>query len=142
MAGTAVFTYGTLQVPDIMWAVTGYSFEYQNASLPGYARYRIRKQVFPGVVPDTGRQVPGVVYRGLDADALRLLDCFEDDLYERLTVRIEVNGQVQQAEAYIVARRYYSLLEKTPWSLEQFRNSHLQHYLESCRRFHERHAGN
>lgn len=141
MYGKAVFTYGTLQIPAIMTAVTGHAFVHHEASLPGYVRYRIRKQVFPGIVPNKLRYVPGIVYQGLDADTVRLLDHFEDDLYERQTVAIEVDGKTQRAEAYVVARRHYGLLEKRSWSLEQFRSNYLQQYLESCRRFRRIHVG-
>lgn len=123
-----------------MSAVTGRLFQYYPATLHDYGRYRIRNQIFPGIIPEPGRCVPGVVYQNVDEPALQLLDLFEDELYVRRTVKVYVNSHEVPAEAYIVARRNRDLVKKSPWNPDQFRQLHMQRYLASCRRFYRAHV--
>ena len=132
-----VFAYGTLQIPEVMVAVTGRTFPAESATLHGFARYRIRGTSYPGVRPRAGASVSGVLYCGLDCDALRRLDGFEDDYYCRqvLTVITSRNAAVQ-AQVYVVEQQYYaSLVDDTPWDLDEFRQRSLVQLLNSCRIF-------
>ena len=130
----AIFAYGTLQVPEIFEAVTGTSAVSESAILPGYARYGIRGQVFPGIVPEAGASVSGRYYPDLDEDTLAKIDDYEDVLYDRLTVTVRVGGVQKPAETYVVAGRYHDWLDGKPWRLETFREKHLARYLRYFRR--------
>jgi len=131
----AVFTYGTLQVPEIFEAVTGTTAVSKRAVLPDYARYGIRGQVFPGIIPEHGASVIGRYYFDIDEQSLASIDEFEDMLYDRRTVYVNVGGKKRPAETYIITARFRDWLDGRPWRLDTFRDRHLARYLNRCRRF-------
>ena len=132
-----VFTYGTLQIPGVMEAVTGRKFENTMAMLSDYARFSVRGQVFPGVIPKQGEKVEGRIYFNLNETDLILLDTFEDYLYERRPVDVVCNNEIVTAQLYVVHEKYYSLLSPQPWDINTFTQDHMPNYLASCRKFHE-----
>jgi gamma-glutamylcyclotransferase (GGCT)/AIG2-like uncharacterized protein YtfP len=133
----AFFAYGTLALPEVMQALTGRRFASGAAVLPGFARYRVRGRVYPGVVAEPGGETAGRLYAGLDAATLALLDRFEGELYERrgLPVRTGAGGSAR-AEVYVVRETLLGALSREPWSLEDFAARELARYLEACRAFH------
>ncbi|MEQ8288454.1 MAG: gamma-glutamylcyclotransferase family protein [Gammaproteobacteria bacterium] len=126
----SVFTYGTLQVPTVMTAVTGQSFPYQPALLPGYRRYQIKNRVYPAIVPDESASTPGVLYNDINDEALALLDEFEDVLYDRLQVVVQQEGKPVNAYAYVIAAKYMDRLASHDWDLSEFERQHLDYYLQ------------
>ncbi|NIN34899.1 MAG: gamma-glutamylcyclotransferase [Gammaproteobacteria bacterium] len=120
-----------------MQSITGKVFEANYGLLENHARYVIKNKVFPGIIPEPGSIVKGVIYHGIDPISLQYLDAFEDDLYERQTLLIfDKLGNELTAEVYIVNNKYRRLLAGKAWDLDTFRRSHLGPYLASCRRFH------
>lgn len=98
-----VFVYGTLmrfQRANHMLETGIYMGE---AILPDYAMYHLGR--YPGIKPCSGEQVTGELYRVDDA-TLRQMDEYEENgsLYHRTPVRVVVNGQEFDAEAYVYAR--------------------------------------
>lgn len=138
----SVFTYGTLQVPEVMEAVTGKIFEHATAVLVDYQRFCIRKQVYPGIVPKRGRTVEGRAYFNLNKSDLELLDAFEDDLYERKIAEVVCDNKKIEVQLYVVNEKFISLLSDDPWDITRFTNDHMATYLVSCRKFHEFHKTN
>ena len=114
-----------------MQAVTGRCYVPEPASLDGYARFAIRKQVFPGIVARQGEQVAGLVYRNIDtADFLRL-DDFESDIYFRELVTVILEDQSHtSAFTYIVSSDFHHLLDNSDWDPEYFQHTHLDTYLK------------
>jgi len=47
MQGCSVFTYGTLEVPDVMEAVTGRVFDSAEAITEGDAQYLLQERIYP-----------------------------------------------------------------------------------------------
>lgn len=131
----AVFTYGTLQVPEIFEAVTGTITASKPAVLQDYVRYGIRGQVFPGIIPEHGASVTGRYYFNIDVRTLASIDEFEGVLYERRTVHVNVGGKKRPAEAYVVSLPYRDWLNGRPWRLDTFRDRHFAGYISRCRRF-------
>lgn len=130
-----VFAYGTLKWREIARAVTG---QEQLATVPamleGYARYSVKRAPYPGIVPQSGGQVRGVVYTGVDSAALTRIDEFEGDLYRRESVTVATDGGRQlEVYAYIVRRRYRSRLTGTPWDEDAFARRWLDAYVRACR---------
>lgn len=117
-------------LPEVMEAVTGGRFRSQAAVLRGFARYQFKRRVYPGLIKQDNGHVNGVLYLGIDARSLTLLDRFEAHYYKRKTITIESETQNIQCEAYIVSRNYVHLLSKNSWDVEDFRNNHLAKYLE------------
>jgi gamma-glutamylcyclotransferase (GGCT)/AIG2-like uncharacterized protein YtfP len=50
MGGTA-FVYGTLMAPEVLNLLIKRVPESRAATLKGYARYRVKGQVFPAIIP-------------------------------------------------------------------------------------------
>ena len=124
-----VFTYGTLQIPEVIKLVTGQAFPSRAARLNGYQRLKIKHRTYPGIIEDPNQSIDGVLYSNVDATALTLLDQFEDILYERRLVNIE--GAKYQAFTYVIKDEYKNRLANEEWSLEEFKQKYLDRYLKA-----------
>lgn len=130
-----LFVYGTLMVPEVMFAVCGHGRRGQSAMLLGYRRRRIVNEVYPAIVCCAGDRVEGICYRGLNAAQARLLDTFEGDMYRRCTVSIRTAEGVQSADTYVLVPRFRSRLSREPWSLGLFVATHLDAFVRDYRGF-------
>jgi gamma-glutamylcyclotransferase (GGCT)/AIG2-like uncharacterized protein YtfP len=129
-----IFVYGTLQIDAVMQAVTGRRFEGAPATLDGYTRRRLRERTYPAVVPEADARTEGVVFRGLDDDALARLDVFEDVLYERLRLPVRTgDAQTEDAWVYVLAAEHAGWLSDEPWDLDEFVREHGDAFLAACR---------
>ncbi len=129
-----VFVYGTLQFGDVLAAVIGRRLEGQAATLHGYARYAVKQQPFPGIVPEPTCEVRGLVYRDIDPVALARIDEFEGELYRRETVRVSTDDGLElDAQAYVVRPRFRSLLADHAWDEETFARRWRERYVRACR---------
>jgi gamma-glutamylcyclotransferase (GGCT)/AIG2-like uncharacterized protein YtfP len=116
-----VFTYGTLMFPEVWQAVAGRPSASINGQVSGFAIYRVRDAVFPGIVATTSGVVQGVVYLDVDDETVRRLDRFEDDFYERQPVTVDCDdGTRRQAEAYVVPDQRRGVLTDEIWSPDGF----------------------
>jgi gamma-glutamylcyclotransferase (GGCT)/AIG2-like uncharacterized protein YtfP len=117
-----VFTYGTLMFPEIWRAVVGREFESLEGSAHGYAIFRVRDAVFPGIAAAAeGSLVSGVVYLDVDLPSLQRLDAFEDAFYERRAIPVDCDdGRRLEAEAYVVPEANRHVLTEEPWDRECF----------------------
>lgn len=121
------FTYGSLMVPQIMARACGCALEAlraQPAVLPGYVRHPVRGQQYPGIRPQAGARVEGILYAGLQAAMLERLDAFEGAEYLREEVEVELaDGLRLKAWAYVFRAEFAERLLPGEWSFERF----LQH---------------
>ena len=134
MLGT-VFTYGTLQVPAVMFAVTGCYFQSKPAILPAYRRLQITGKTYPGIIKDESAITHGVLYSNVDSNSLTLLDRFEDILYSRHVVQVIVDNETLSAYTYVVNDRYREMLGSEDWDLKDFEDRHLSGYLQRIRAY-------
>ena len=133
----SIFTYGTLEFPDIMEAVTGRSFDSVEATADGYARYLLKGRIYPGMTPVSGHKTSGRVYFEVDERSLVLLDQFEDECYMRQLILIQTAaGKWVKAYAYIIESKDKDRLTADPWDKDTFAEKHLSAYLAACRGFH------
>lgn len=116
-----LFVYGTLMVPAVIEAVIGRRPEGAAAVLPGFARYRVLGEEFPGLVPQEGAVTDGIVYDGLDRHELALADHYEGAWYERVEAKIGRAGVRMDAYVYVVRPEYRDILSAEPWDLERYR---------------------
>lgn len=131
-----LFCYGTLQFPAVMQQVTGYRFDAVPAVLDGFACYTVRRQVYPGIIPQPGAQTEGRVYTGVGGVHLKRLDRFEGKLYERIRVCVSDNaGNSLQAWTYRIAPRHRRQLSKTGWDRKEFAMHHLSQFVGNYRPF-------
>lgn len=123
--GVCVFVYGTLMDPEIMEEASGCLPRGVDAVLAGFGRYRVGGEQYPGIKPEPGTRVEGVLYYDVGENAVERLDVFEGDMYSREVVRVTPQGSAVEVEAmvYLVKPAYRSLLSSAPWSFEEFSKS-------------------
>jgi gamma-glutamylcyclotransferase (GGCT)/AIG2-like uncharacterized protein YtfP len=128
------FSYGTLQFPEVLSAVTDCHLEGERAVLDDYACYLVSGKAYPGITPEHEASVEGVVYTGIGEAHFRKLDRFEGELYERVRVCLtDTEGNPLQAWTYVIRDAARDLLTRTPWNKEYFEVEHLPAFLERCR---------
>jgi len=117
-----VFTYGTLMFPEVWKAVVGREFPSVEGTAKGYAIYRVRDAVFPGIIAASERDaVRGVVYLDVDPDSVARLDLFEDDFYQRETLSIDCDDRERRsADAYVVPDANRAVLTDDIWRRDEF----------------------
>lgn len=121
-----LFAYGSLMFSAVMATVAAGRFEGRPAVLPGFARYALRGESYPGLVPEAGSHTQGVVYSGLGPDHLERLDRFEGEWYERRRVDIRVScGSDLTAFVYVLRPAQRRRLAGTGWDAEHFARTHL-----------------
>ncbi|CAI8830471.1 MULTISPECIES: gamma-glutamylcyclotransferase family protein [Methylococcus] len=131
----SLFAYGTLQLPEVMAAVTGRTFAAVPAWLFDHARYRLRHRIYPGLRRETGAVTAGTLFLGLDPQALARLDRFEDGFYTRTGVMVStVELGCQPAQVYLIPPCSEHLLVYRGWSLDDFIRTHASAYVRRCRR--------
>ena len=132
-----VFTYGTLEIPEVMEAVTGRSLDSAEARAKGFAKFLLKGRIYPGMIAFPDAVCSGRVYYHIDRHTLDILDAFEDEVYTRECIEVEVaEGRSLQAYAYLIPPDRRECLTSTPWEPDEFMTRHLVHYLEACKAFH------
>jgi gamma-glutamylcyclotransferase (GGCT)/AIG2-like uncharacterized protein YtfP len=131
-----IFAYGTLWIHDVMYAVTAREFRFKNAILRGYARFTVKGESYPGIIPVTDAVTEGIIYFDVDELSLERLDAFEGDLYQRKPVRVETKErEIQDAEAYVVKPKFRDHLSSSDWNMKEFDQKHLKAFLETYQGF-------
>lgn len=126
-----LFTYGLLVIPEIMSKVSGKSFRFEEASLAGYARFKVKDQVNPAILPFPDRITEGLVYYDIDEETLAILDRFVGSLYERVDVNPRLMGdEWVEAQAYVIKLEKRTALLRSDWDEEYFRETYLKRFLE------------
>lgn len=118
-------------VPEVMQAVIGKKLVFNEATLKGYGRYRLRGRIYPGIIRSAHESVQGRIYYGVNRHSLARLDTFEADEYRRIRVIVTgMDGKRVTAWTYVIRSRYGKLLTKEGWDPEMFRKHHLNLYLQ------------
>ena len=139
---THVFTYGTLEIPEVMEAVTGKSWASAEAWAKGFAKFLLKGRIYPGMTAVQGSICSGRVYYHIDSRTLEILDAFEDDVYTREHIEVEVEGnRFLQAYVYLIRPQDRACLTSAPWQPDEFKSEHLVRYLEACKTFHREVSG-
>ncbi len=127
-----IFTYGTLMISDVMCAVTTREFRFKNAILRGYARFTVKGESYPGIIPVTDAVTEGVIYFDVDESSLERLDAFEGDLYQRTPILAEMKGgEICNAEAYVIKPQFSDYFSSKEWNVKEFTRKHLEAFLET-----------
>ena len=116
-----LFAYGTLMCEDIMRDVSGCRLSQVPGVLKGYSRRSVKGEYYPGILPDEEGRVAGIVYSHVPDSAWDRLDRFEGEMYDRLTVLIELsNGATLHAGTYVVKPEFQDHLESSDWNFADF----------------------
>ena len=127
-----IFTYGTLMIPEVMAAVTTRKFRSIIAILKGYARFTVKGESYPGIIPVTDAATEGIIYFDVDELSLRRLDAFEGDLYQRIQIQVETKGiEILKADTYVIKPKFRSHLSSLEWNMKEFAQKHLKTFLET-----------
>ena len=127
-----IFAYGTLMIPEVMYAVTTREFRFKNAILRGYARFTVKGESYPGIIPVTDEVTEGVIYFDVDELSLARLDAFEGNLYQRKPIRVETKErEIRDAETYVIKPEYRGCLSSKEWNVKEFNQKHLEAFLET-----------
>ena len=134
----ALFTYGTLQFAEVMEAVTGLALPWVEAEAPGFAQFRLRDRIYPGMVAREGALTRGRVYTSMSHQTWELLDRFEDPVYRRELLEVfRPDGSTMTAHAYVLPVAQQHLLSSDLWQMDWFSHVHLDGYVSRCRAFYE-----
>lgn len=87
-----LFCYGTLELVDTMRVLIGTVPPSHQATLSGYARFRIKGKHYPGIVAQQGTNVIGTLYAKVTQTQLKRLDRYEGPMYRRCRVMVNVDG--------------------------------------------------
>lgn len=129
-AAGRLFVYGTLMSPAVLDAVCGRDLPRAAGTLAGYARYRLRRRVYPAIVGEPGASTSGLLCEGLDELLWQRLDAWESPLYRRERVQVrDAGGGARAAHTYVLAPAHHRELERRAWSAEEFERLHLAAYL-------------
>jgi gamma-glutamylcyclotransferase (GGCT)/AIG2-like uncharacterized protein YtfP len=133
-SGSTVFCYGTLLFPEVMQLGAGVALAGRPALADGWARYRVRGEVFPALIAQAGARTRGALFAGVDAAALARLDAFEGALYTRRTLEVvREDGMRLGAQAWVLAPGREADLTDEPWDEEAFAARDLRIYLARIR---------
>lgn len=120
-SSTQLFTYGSLMCEDIMSEVAGTRLLCEAATLPGYRRFLVKDEHYPGVVAQAGGLVSGIVYHGLGLENWQRLDRFEGEMYERQPVSVRYSdGREAMVDCYLFRPEFAHRLSSTEWDFAAF----------------------
>jgi len=125
-----LFVYGTLEIPQVVKKLLGTVPNAESVILRDYARYMLVNRSYPGIIKQQGSEVNGVLYSGISAKYLKILDRYEDKFYQRRIVRVEnIQGNAKRAWAYIIPHHHKYELSDDPWDRAKFIQQHLKRFL-------------
>jgi gamma-glutamylcyclotransferase (GGCT)/AIG2-like uncharacterized protein YtfP len=128
-----LFAYGTLCVPVVIDKVMGRVPSGTKAKIKGYACFQVSGGLFPGArVSGPESEISGILYQGITPNEFALLDQYEDDFYERVSVHAfneDASSGYSSAQVYIVPEEQWHVLSARPWDLEQFCSEDMESFL-------------
>ena len=127
-----LFCYGTLQVPQVIQAVTGRTYSGIKAVLRGYAIYRVKNAEYPGIVHSPGSSTEGILYDNVSDADLKVLDLFEGEFYRRQM--LEVCGRdhaTSLAWVYVIVEQHLGILSEESWCLTDFLDNGLEKFMQA-----------
>jgi len=125
-----IFAYGTLMIPAVMYAATARHFRFKKAMLRGYARFTVKGESYPGIIPQADAITGGIIYLNVDEQSLERLDAFEGELYQRTPIRVETEREeILNAETYVIKPEYRGFLSSKGWDTKEFIQKHLETFL-------------
>ncbi len=116
-----LFTYGSLMCEDIMTKVAGIQLSGEPATLNGFRRYLVKDETYPGVAPEPGGIVSGIVYHGIRPASRQRLDRFEGEMYDRKPVTVQyADGRRAVVDCYLFRPEFAHRLSSTEWDFTAF----------------------
>jgi len=127
-----IFTYGSLMYPSVMRAVTAREFPSKKARVQNYARFKVKGECYPGLIPLEGALTDGVLYLNVDPLSVRRLDEFEGELYERREIAVDAfDGKSLTAQTYVVKAQTQNRLSSEEWDPTHFEKVDLLEFMNT-----------
>ncbi len=126
------FFYGTLIDPDIRRHVMGdlAPASVEPARLEGWRRFSLKGASFPIARPDRAASIDGVLARGLDKAAGRLLDIYEGPGYGRTIVSVrDADGKARDAVLFVEDGSVEFIVVPQPWDYEVWVRRHKKEFM-------------
>ena len=128
-----IFVYGTLMLPEIVFALTKKKFVTKDCILKWYKRYKVndpnREQKGPAIIEEENSEVKGKVIFDVDDESIKILDKFEGKSYEKRKVLITVDELEVEAIVYLGANFNKEFLFGD-WDLDEFKQKYLDFYIK------------
>jgi gamma-glutamylcyclotransferase (GGCT)/AIG2-like uncharacterized protein YtfP len=133
-----IFTYGSLMFQEVWTRVVRGDYRCRPATLPGYQRKAVKKEVYPVALRGRAEdRIDGVVYFDVEPDDVDRLDVFEGIYYRRLVEVVFLSSDTTiEAGVYVLHPDFRSIIAEKEWDAEQFRQSGLPRFLSSYLGFH------
>jgi gamma-glutamylcyclotransferase (GGCT)/AIG2-like uncharacterized protein YtfP len=127
-----LFSYGTLQAPEVILSVIGRRPAGEPGRLPGWRVFQMVDAGYPGIVPGgENDDAPGILYHGISDGELFTLDRFEGPQYERRKLDVlGTEGKLVSAWVYVVKEDRRAEVSEAPWRLDDFLASGLPEFME------------
>ncbi len=122
----ALFVYGTLLFPDVQRALLGRVPRSTSTTASGWRVAALRGRSYPGLVPGNSA-VTGLVLLDLNPDDWRIVDAFEDDIYDLQRIRLD-DGNA----AWTYACADHDVVLPDNWDIPQFASRELPAYARRC----------
>lgn len=126
-----LFCYGTLMHEAIIGTILGRQPSHLSATLTGFEIYSVKSTAYPAIQPRSQGSVIGLVYSGLTAAELLMLDKYEGDEYLRCQCTPTVADSSITAWTYVYKDVYRSRLGTRGWDFNRFVEQHLDDYLQT-----------
>jgi hypothetical protein len=131
------FFYGTLIDPDIRRHAMGVHepASVEPARLVGWRRFSLKGISFPIARADRTASIDGVLARGLDKEAGRLLDIYEGPGYGRTIVSaIDARGKAREAVLFVEDGSVEFVAVAQPWDYETWVRRHKKAFMAALAR--------
>ncbi len=129
----ALFVYGSLQFPEVLFALIDRVPDHEPVAAEGWRVTTLPERVYPGLVPGNGT-AHGYLLTGLTRKEWEVLDAFEDPVYELTRVDL-TDGR----HGWTYACNPEAQVGPDDWSAEYFEAHHLPTYIERCTAWRQRH---
>ncbi|KFK26901.1 hypothetical protein AALP_AA8G308200 [Arabis alpina] len=129
-----VFVYGSFQEPSIVNIMLDRTPETNSATLPGFKRFRLKRRLYPCIVPSETGEVHGKVLMGLNDEELETLDAVEGNEYERVTVGVvpKDNSEKMNVETYAWINKDDPDMYGE-WDFEEWKPLHAETFLKTIK---------
>lgn len=112
-----LFAYGSLMFEQVWSRVARGDYIRRSARLPGFARRKVRHDVYPVVFRTQDSDgVDGIVYLDVSKEDVARLDHFEGESYDRQKHMIVVEGSEKLVAAVYVLKDHYDyIIDHKEW---------------------------
>lgn len=132
----ALFVYGSLRFPAVLRALLDREPAMSAAHVAGWRAVRLPDRPYPALVPspDVHDQAEGLLLEGIEPEEWRILDDFEDDVYDLVALKL-LDGRT----GWAFVCRGQEVATEARWDFDAFARHELATYVDRCRAWRSEH---